>query len=120
LLDSETRLSEAIDESGDRLHGGPQHAGHRDHSSQSEHENHVDDPYNIHTCPMPSHYHVLHYGPGNCPDCGMHLVPIGETEHAPVYVCPMPECGIATTEPGACPVCNMNLIEYQPEATRDH
>ncbi|UCE24818.1 MAG: hypothetical protein JSU74_01850, partial [Candidatus Zixiibacteriota bacterium] len=148
LLDSETRLSEAIHGAGGHAHGGHapaehsddrshadqpekttkpsdttnsvsnhhQHGEHRDQDNQSKQ---VDDPYNIHTCPMPSHFHVLNYGPGQCPECGMELVPVTETDNAPVYVCPMPECGVATNEPGLCPVCNMHLKEYQPEASRD-
>ncbi|UCE25245.1 MAG: efflux RND transporter periplasmic adaptor subunit, partial [Candidatus Zixiibacteriota bacterium] len=129
LLDSETRLSEAIHAGSGHMHGGTEQADHSDHSSheQVDHSDHgshadqseTDDPYDIHTCPMPSHFHVLNYGPGECPECGMDLVPVSETENAPIYVCPMPECGVATKEPGVCPVCNMNLKEYQPEAQGD-
>jgi len=104
LLDSESRLSESMT------------SGHDHHAMTSG--NPVD-PYDIHTCPMPSHYHVLNYGPGQCPDCNMDLVPIAETDHAPVYVCPMPECGTVSGESGTCPVCNMFLIEYETDEQTD-
>lgn len=126
LLDSETRLSEAVQSSSSNMSGNHNHIAHTDlmneprmHADSSDHDMDVNDPYNIHTCPMPAHYHVLHYGPEACPECGMDLVPFNETENSPVYVCPMPECKVATREPGLCPVCNMKLIEYKPEATSD-
>jgi len=110
LLDSETRLNEAV--------GLVESHSHQQHSEKKTSEL-LDDPYNIHTCPMPSHYHVLNYGPGQCPECGMNLVPLAETDNSPVYVCPMPECKVASHEPGNCPVCNMRLTEYNPEHTHD-
>ncbi|MGB4909580.1 MAG: heavy metal-binding domain-containing protein, partial [Tabrizicola sp.] len=80
--------------------------------------------HRIYTCPM--HPEVRQHGPGNCPICGMTLVPV---EHAPaavkstatgsfdkvpegwrgvVYTCPMhPE--VRQTEPGSCPICGMGL-----------
>lgn len=125
LIDSEARLNESS--SGGM--GGHQHGQsmQNDDSSEMEmghegatghdHASHADsdDPYDIHTCPMPSHFDVLHYGPGQCPKCNMDLVPIGETEHEPVYVCPMPEDKVVSEEPGNCPKCNMKLVEYEPK-----
>ncbi|UCG62549.1 MAG: efflux RND transporter periplasmic adaptor subunit [Candidatus Zixiibacteriota bacterium] len=119
LLDSETRLSEATRASGGHMHDNSKKVELEDHSDHGEDKMNVEDPYNIHTCPMPSHFHVLNYGPGECPECGMDLVPVTETDNAPIYVCPMPECKVATKEPGVCPVCNMHLKEYQPEVSRD-
>jgi len=116
LLDSESRLSEPLNGDGG---SGHQHHSHGDPHAQEtgnkETESAGKDPYNTHTCPMPSHFHVLNYGPGTCDECGMDLVPVTETENKPVYVCPMPECGTVTRKPGSCPVCNMNLMEYKPE-----
>jgi RND family efflux transporter MFP subunit len=65
----------------------------------------------VYTCPMPSHYDVLHYGPGNCPECGMKLVPVEKTDNTEVYVCPMPEDKYVANEPGNCPVCGMKLTK---------
>jgi len=89
----------------------------------------------IYTCPM--HPNIRQDGPGDCPRCGMHLVP-EESSHGhhahphepaaeqdegeatgtydrlpagytgPVYTCPMhPE--VRQAEPGSCPICGMGL-----------
>jgi hypothetical protein len=110
LLDSESRLSEAL---GGHMHGEQSAPEADDH--EAIHASSSDDPYDIHTCPMPEHFHVLNYGPGICPECGMDLVPTTETDNTDVYVCPMPSCGVAESEPGLCPVCNMHLMKYEPE-----
>jgi Cu(I)/Ag(I) efflux system membrane fusion protein/cobalt-zinc-cadmium efflux system membrane fusion protein len=135
LLDSESRLGEAIGMMAGHNHGGSmskdQPAGKHDEHGDSmtmkdtamdEHEGHDNshmdhadadaDPYDIHTCPMPSHFDVLNYGPGECSKCGMTLVPVSETDNKDVYVCPMPQCGVAQPDSGLCPVCNMKLIKY--------
>ena len=61
-------------------------------------------------CPMHATYTSDH--PGDCPICGMRLVPI-DTRTAPTavpaYVCPMhPE--VTSDKPGRCPECGMNLV----------
>src|SRR6266851_397795 len=67
------------------------------------------------TCPM--HPEVSQPGPGNCPKCGMVLIPRTEMangypsqEHAAqVYTCPMhPE--VHQEQPGKCPKCGINLV----------
>jgi Cu(I)/Ag(I) efflux system membrane fusion protein/cobalt-zinc-cadmium efflux system membrane fusion protein len=75
--------------------------------------------HDIYTCPMPSHFHVLQYGEGNCSECNMKLVPLAETDNKNVYVCPMTECGTVQDHKGECPVCGMNLVRYQPEEDDD-
>lgn len=94
-----------------------------------------------HACPM--HPEVKQIGPGNCPKCGMHLVPEESTESdvghhhnrhetrsdkgqldtvpvvysGPVYTCPMhPE--VRQTHPGSCPICGMGL-ELESAAMAD-
>jgi RND family efflux transporter MFP subunit len=114
LLDSESRLSEAL---GGHMHGEQSAPEADDH--EAIHASSSDDPYDIHTCPMPEHFHVLNYGPGTCPECGMDLVPTTETDNTDVYVCPMPSCGVAESEPGLCPVCNMHLMKYESESGDD-
>ena len=85
----------------------------------------------VYTCPM--HPQVRRDAPGDCPECGMKLVPEAEAagqdhqdHEAPggaaggaydtvpagwsgaVYTCPMhPE--VRQTEPGSCPICGMGL-----------
>jgi RND family efflux transporter MFP subunit len=50
--------------------------------------------------------------PGDCPICGMRLVPIDqktETQKAQKYVCPM-HPDVVSDKPGTCPVCGMDLV----------
>jgi multidrug efflux pump subunit AcrA (membrane-fusion protein) len=66
-------------------------------------------------CPMHPTYISDH--PGDCPICGMRLVPV-ETETAPpkpqLYVCPMhPE--VTSDMPGRCPKCGMELVPVKGE-----
>ncbi|HMP84016.1 MAG TPA: efflux RND transporter periplasmic adaptor subunit, partial [Verrucomicrobiota bacterium] len=76
-------------------------------------------------CPMPEHVSIQYDHPGNCPLCGMSLVPVtpatldkiqpgGKVLH---YACPMtddcPTPGHGENKfdkPGKCPVCGMTLI----------
>jgi len=83
------------------------------------------------TCPM--HPQIRQAGPGNCPICGMTLVPVSQTTLKKLqpggkllyYTCPMPEhSDIHADKPGNCPKCSMTLIPVmeappipQPSAT---
>ena len=59
------------------------------------------------TCPM--HSEVRQNHPGDCPKCGMHLVPVTEQKQAQTYTCPMhPE--VQQDQPGDCPKCGMHLV----------
>ncbi|MFH2035272.1 MAG: efflux RND transporter periplasmic adaptor subunit [Candidatus Zixiibacteriota bacterium] len=132
MLDSESRLNEALADNHPMGHdnGGqsqPMRHGENNKmntdkmiSMKADSEELVaTGGHDIYTCPMPSHYHVLQYGEGKCPECGMNLVPLGKTENKQVYVCPMTECGTVQDHNGTCPVCGMNLVRYQPEAPHD-
>jgi hypothetical protein len=69
----------------------------------------------VYTCPMVEHSHILQVGPGQCPECGMDLVPITETGRD-VYTCPMEEHHhILSDVPGKCPDCGMNLTKLESE-----
>lgn len=61
-------------------------------------------------CPM--HPTYISDKPGDCPICGMRLVPIEEKiapTAVPAYVCPMhPE--VTSDRPGRCPECGMRLV----------
>ena len=73
----------------------------------------------IYICPMPEHVAIEYDHPGQCPLCGMTLVPVsadvlkkiqpgGAVEY---YTCPMPEhAAVHESKPGKCPLCSMTLI----------
>lgn len=64
----------------------------------------------IYTCPMDQHSHIFQVGPGDCPECGMKLVPIAQTGRE-VYTCPMTEHHhVLMNRPGKCPACGMELV----------
>ncbi len=67
----------------------------------------------VYTCPMSEHNYVLQVGPGDCPECGMKLVPIPRTGRT-VYTCPMPEHhNVLSDKPGKCPECGMELVPLE-------
>jgi rubrerythrin len=70
-------------------------------------------------CPMPEHVSIEYQHPGNCPLCGMTLVPVSTDllnqlkPEPPVsyYTCPMLEhADVRMDKPGKCPKCGMTLI----------
>ncbi|WP_373045747.1 efflux RND transporter periplasmic adaptor subunit [Vulgatibacter sp.] len=99
-------------------------------------EAHASEQYH---CPM--HPTVVSDGPGECPICGMDLVPVGDHGAADAHaghdhegddairavaeklgakpgqwVCPMPEDGVVSDEPGRCDECGMKLVQVPEEA----
>jgi len=62
----------------------------------------------LYTCPM--HPEIEQDHPGDCPKCGMALVPVAPpVPQATQYTCPMhPE--ILRDAPGSCPICGMALV----------
>jgi rubrerythrin len=75
-------------------------------------------------CPMPAHAGILYDKPGNCPLCGMKLVPTEpwSLTESPIayYTCPLPEhASVHEAKPGKCPICGMTLVPVtQDEAKR--
>jgi len=81
----------------------------------------------VYVCPMPEHVSITYDHPGNCPICGMALVPVTPKELKQLqpggkvlyYTCPMPEhASVHEDKPGKCPICGMTLIPVMaaPEA----
>jgi len=70
----------------------------------------------VYTCPMEEHSHILQVGAGKCPECGMDLVPITQTQRD-VYTCPMQEHHhVLSNVPGKCPECSMDLTKLESRA----
>jgi RND family efflux transporter MFP subunit len=70
-------------------------------------------------CPMPEHVSIQYDHPGQCPICGMTLVPVSTAALEKLqpggkvlyYTCPMPEhSDVHEAKPGKCPKCGMTLI----------
>ncbi|MCU0787447.1 MAG: efflux RND transporter periplasmic adaptor subunit [Verrucomicrobia bacterium] len=125
MLDSESQLREAIQKMLDPA------SSTRTRVKQAEDTNSVHDHaahkppsdkgvmHSVYLCPMPEHVAIEYDHPGECPLCGMSLVPVskdllrkmqpgGAIEY---YTCPMPEhADLKLDKPGKCPLCRMTLI----------
>jgi uncharacterized protein with PIN domain len=83
---------------------------------------------------MPEHVAIEYDHPGDCPLCGMALVPVSGEALARIqpggtveyYTCPMPEhADVRLDKPGKCPRCRMTLIPVmatptEPQAADAH
>lgn len=122
LLDSESRLNESL--AFTHQHGSDtdiktEQTKGKDHSNHSDQKDDSQTSSGIYTCPMPEHFHILQYGAGKCPECGMELVPVEKTNNSEVYHCPMAECQIVSNESGRCPKCGMDLIKLDSGHNHD-
>ena len=117
LLDSESRLREATLK---MIRAGTTNTSDFMEDDTPEHEHGempaaAGDGAARYVCPMPAHSGILYDKPGDCPLCGMKLVPTHpwneagqEIDH---YTCPMPEhYHIEADGPGKCLECGMTLI----------
>jgi multidrug efflux pump subunit AcrA (membrane-fusion protein)/rubrerythrin len=136
LLDSESQLREAIDKMQGQTPAGtlagtaasPTNGQPAVFAAPSEPET------TVYVCPMPEHVSIVYDHPGNCPICGMALVPVTPSALKKIqpggkvlyYVCPMPEhANVHQDKPGKCPLCGMTLVPVMskpapavPAATR--
>jgi len=128
LLDSESQLREAIE----KMRGPTTPVKTDITEASSTNETPATAPATMDTeplvyvCPMPEHVSIVYDHAGNCPICGMALVPVTPSELKKIqpggkvlyYTCPMPEhAGVHEDKPGKCPLCGMTLIPVmaQPE-----
>jgi rubrerythrin len=131
MLDSESQLREAIQKMLNPATPGNAHAGHAaDTNSLTMHAGHesprIAGATNmVYICPMPEHVAIEYGQPGDCPLCGMSLVPVSEEMLQKMqpggaveyYTCPMPEhADVNLDKPGKCPRCRMTLIPVMSKA----
>lgn len=114
MLDSESQLREAIQKMVEP--GRAPHAA--DATARQAAAPPAAAAATVHVCPMPEHVSIQYEHAGNCPLCGMALVP-APADHAAQagaaavdhYTCPMPEhADVRLDKPGKCPRCGMTLI----------
>ena len=128
MLDSESQLREAIqkmlkpNKSGSSAPAGQESSPVADATNQATTSGAVASEQAApvkYICPMPEHVSIQYDHPGQCPICGMTLVPVSAaTLHnlqpggkLLYYTCPMPEhSDIHEDKPGKCPKCGMTLI----------
>ena len=66
------------------------------------------------------HPTVVSDKPGDCPICGMRLVPIEKKEPAVArYTCPMHPSVISENPEDPCPICGMDLVPVKEDAAAD-
>lgn len=94
-------------------------------SSKKEHSHHDHAkkpaiPHNatgVFYCPMHCEGDKTYNKPGDCPVCGMDLVP--QIAAGTQFTCPMhPE--VISNEPGDCPICGMDLVPIQASESEDN
>jgi rubrerythrin len=121
LLDSESQLREAIEKMrGPTSAVKPETAGTSltNETAVNATANTETEPL-VYVCPMPEHVSIIYDHAGNCPICGMALVPVSQSALKMIqpggkvlyYTCPMPEhASVHEDKPGKCPLCAMTLI----------
>ncbi|GAA6768174.1 heavy metal translocating P-type ATPase [Flavobacterium sp. CGRL1] len=93
-------------------------------SSKKEHSHHdhakkaaMHNATGVFYCPMHCEGDKTYNKPGDCPVCGMDLVP--QIATGTQFTCPMhPE--VISNEPGDCPICGMDLVPIQASESEDN
>src|ERR1035441_10093310 len=126
MLDSESQLREAIQKMSSAVAATPSlPSSATNQTAQTLPANTVKQGV-VYVCPMPEHVSITYDHPGNCPICGMVLVPVtpGELKQLQpggkvlYYTCPMPEhASVHEEKPGKCPICGMTLIPVMAAPT---
>src|SRR5699024_55700 len=69
-------------------------------------------------CPMHCEGDKTYDKPGDCPVCGMDLVPEASARASVKFTCPMhPE--VISDEPGSCPKCGMDLVPLEVDESEE-
>ncbi|MHC0442381.1 heavy metal translocating P-type ATPase [Flavobacterium sp. 3-210] len=91
---------------------------HHDHHKSEIKKVHQHSANGVYYCPMHCEGDKTYNKPGDCPVCGMDLVPqVAMT--ATQFTCPMhPE--ILSNEPGDCPICGMDLVPTQASENEEN
>jgi len=120
LLDSESQLREAIEKMRGQAGAATETpAATNQNTSELTSSTNAEPEGVVYVCPMPEHVSITYDHPGNCPICGMALVPVTPRELRQLqpggkvlyYTCPMPEhASVHEDKPGKCPICGMTLI----------
>ena len=91
------------------------HAGHEHKKKTAVTHNH--NTTGIFYCPMHCEGDKTYDKPGDCPVCGMDLVP--QAAIGTQFTCPMhPE--IVSNEPSDCPICGMDLVPMQASESEEN
>jgi len=119
LLDSESQLREAIQKMRGSVSVAPPPPAFATNETGQVSSTNAEKDGVVYVCPMPEHVSITYDHPGNCPICGMTLVPVTPAELKQLqpggkvlyYTCPMPEhSSVHSDKPGKCPICGMTLI----------
>ena len=119
MLDSESQLREAIQKMSGTVAAMPSSPSFATNQTAQVSSTNATKAGVVYVCPMPEHVSITYDHPGNCPICGMALVPVtpGELKQLQpggkvlYFTCPMPEhASVHEDKPGKCPICGMTLI----------
>jgi len=119
MLDSESQLREAIQKMSGMVAAIPSSPSFATNQTAQVSSTNAAMTGVVYVCPMPEHVSITYDHPGNCPICGMALVPVTPKELKQLqpggkvlyYTCPMPEhASVHEDKPGKCPICGMTLI----------
>jgi Cu+-exporting ATPase len=96
-------------------HNKENHASHEHKKTIATHNHNTT---GIFYCPMHCEGDKTYNKPGDCPVCGMDLVP-EVAVNATQFTCPM-HSEIVSNEPGDCPICGMDLVPMQASESEEN